>query len=44
MRATSGHAVHEFTPDSGALLYGSDEGSEFMAVWRWDAPTGSGRR
>ena len=35
------HAVHEFTPDSGALLYGSDEGSEFMAVWRWDAATGA---
>ena len=34
------HAVHEFTPDSSALLYGSDEGSEFMAVWRWDAATG----
>ena len=34
------HAVHEFTPDNRALLYGSDEGSEFMGVWRWDAATG----
>ncbi|MCY4344212.1 MAG: S9 family peptidase [Gammaproteobacteria bacterium] len=34
------HAVHGFTPDSGALLYGSNQGREFMAVWRWDAATG----
>ena len=34
------HEVYEFTPDSGALLYGSDEGSEFMGVWRWDLATG----
>ena len=34
------HAVHEFTPDSSALLYGSNEGSEFMGVWRWDVAKG----
>ena len=34
------HAVHEFTPDNQSLLYGSNEGREFMAVWRWDAETG----
>lgn len=34
------HAVHEFTPDNRALLYGSNEGGEFMGVWRWDTATG----
>ena len=37
------HEVHEFTPDSGALLYGSDEGSEFMGLWRWDVAAGETR-
>ena len=35
------HKVYEFSPDSGSLLYGSDEGSEFMGVWRWEVATGA---
>src|SRR3546814_8700501 len=34
------HGVHEFTPDSGKLVYSTDEHGEFQQAWTYDLGTG----
>ena len=34
------HGVHEFTPDSGKLVYSTDEHGEFQQAWTYDLATG----
>lgn len=34
------YGVHEFTPDSGKLVYSTDEHGEFQQAWTYDLTTG----
>ena len=34
------YGVHEFTPDSGKLVYSTDEHGEFQQAWTYDLATG----
>ena len=39
-RGNVSHALYEFTPESDAVVYGTDEFGEFTQAWRYEPATG----